>query len=64
MMWRDGYQSGRVGGEPRGVARLVRESPPMRDLKEKIPRVADAPFPGVNGRPKGGHSAREVDHNM
>ncbi len=48
MMWRDAYQSGRAGGgEPRGVARLVGESPPMRDLKEKIPRVAGAPFPVV-----------------
>ena len=38
MMWRDAYRSGRGGGEPRGVARLVGDSPPMRDLKEKIPR--------------------------
>lgn len=48
MMWRDAYESGRGGGgEPRGVARLVGDSPPMRDLKEKIPRVAAAPFPVV-----------------
>ena len=47
MMWRNAYQSGRGGGEPRGVARLVGDSPPMRDLKEKIPRVAAAPFPVV-----------------
>ena len=49
MMWRDAYQpsSGRGAGGPRGVARLVGESEPMRDLKAKIPRVAAAPFPVV-----------------
>ena len=47
MMWRDAHQPGRGGGVPRGVARLVGDSPPMRDLKEKIPRVAAAPFPVV-----------------
>ena len=47
MTWRDGYQPGRGGGQPRGVARLVGDSPPMRDLKEKIPRIVAAPFPVV-----------------
>ena len=49
MMWRDAYRppSERGGDEPRGVARLVGESGPMRELKAKIPRVAAAPFPGV-----------------
>ena len=47
MTWRDAYRSGRGGGEPRGGARLVGDSPPMRELKEKIPRVAAAPFPVV-----------------
>ena len=46
MMWRDAHQSGR-GGEPRGVACPVGESGLMRDLKEKIPRVAAAPFPVI-----------------
>ncbi len=54
MTWRDAYQSGRGGGEPRGVARLVGDSPPMRDLKERIPRVAGAPFP-VGDRGRVGH---------
>ena len=49
MMWRDPYpsSSGRDAGGPRGVARLVGESGPMRELKAKIPRVAAAPFPVV-----------------
>ena len=49
MMWRDACRppSERGGGEPRGVARLVGESGPMRELKAKIPRVAAAPFPVV-----------------
>ena len=48
-MWRDGFPpaSGRAGGGPRGVARLVGESEPMRDLKARIPRVAASPFPVV-----------------
>ena len=49
MMWRDAGRtsSGRAAGGPRGVARLVGESGPMRDLKAKIPRVAASPFPVV-----------------
>ena len=49
MMWRDAYQpsSGHGVDGPRGVARLVGESEPMRVLKAKIPRVAAAPFPVV-----------------
>ena len=47
MMWRGAYRSGRGGG-PRGVERLAGESEPMRDLKEKIPRLVGAPFPVVN----------------
>ena len=48
MMWRDANRpaSGRGGGE-RGVARLVGESEPMRELKTRNPRVAAAPFPVV-----------------
>ena len=76
VMWRDAFQpsSGRGAGEPRGVARLVGESGPMRDLKAKIPRVAASPFPVViegesghrqgadrPGAPRGGTSrARRV----
>ena len=44
MMWRDA-RSGADG--PRGVARLVGESGPMRELKALIPRVATSPFPVV-----------------
>ncbi len=44
MMWRGGEQG---GGAPRGVARLVGESGPMRELKALIPRVAASPFPVV-----------------
>ena len=44
MMWRD---AGRGRDGPRGVARLVGESGPMRELKAHIPRVAAAPFPVV-----------------
>ena len=44
MMWRE---AGRGRDGPRGVARLVRESGPMRELKAKIPRVATWPFPAV-----------------
>ena len=44
MMWRVG---GRDAGAPRGVARLIGESRPMRELKTQIPRVAAAPFPVV-----------------
>ena len=44
MMWRD---AGRVREGPRGVARLVGDSPPMRELKALIPRVAASPFPVV-----------------
>ena len=44
MMWRDA-RSGADG--PRGVARLVGESGPMRELKALIPRVAASPFPVV-----------------
>ena len=49
MMWRDGYRtpSGPGAGGPRGVARLIGEREPMRDLKAKSPRVAAAPFPVV-----------------
>ena len=53
MMWLDAYQTGRGAGEPRGMVRLVGDSPPMRDLKEKTPRVAAAPFPVVIERESG-----------
>ena len=43
-MWRD---AGRGRDGPRGVARLVGESLPMRELKALIPRVATSPFPVV-----------------
>ena len=43
MMWREGLRA----GAPRGVARLIGESGPMRELKTQIPRVAAAPFPVV-----------------
>lgn len=39
-MWREAS-----GPEPRGVARLVGESGPMRALRERIPRIAGSPFP-------------------
>ncbi len=49
MMWRDACRppSERGADQPRGVARLVGESGPMRELKAKIPRIAAAPFPVV-----------------
>ena len=47
MMWRDTYQSARGGGGPRGEARFVGDSPPMRDLKKRILWVAGEPFPVV-----------------
>lgn len=43
-MWRD---AGRGREGPRGAARLVGDSPPMRELKALIPRVATSPFPVV-----------------
>ncbi len=53
MMWIDAYQTRRGAGEPRGMVRLVGDSPPMPDLKEKTPRVAAAPFPVVIERESG-----------
>ena len=49
MTWRDAHRSasGLAGREPCGVARLIGESGPMRDLKAEIPRVAASPFPVV-----------------
>ena len=47
LKWHHAYQSQRRGDEPRGVAQLIGDSPPMWDLTEKIPRVVGAPFPVV-----------------
>ena len=47
--WRDACQpsSGRAAERSRGVARLVGDSRPMRDLKARIRRLAASPFPVV-----------------
>ena len=47
--WRDACQPspGRAAGRSRGVARLVGDSRPMRELKGRIRRLAASPFPVV-----------------
>ena len=66
MMWREAS-----GAPPRGVARLVGESGAMRELRDRIPRIAGSPFPVViegeskhregadlAGDPRGGSAGR------
>ena len=53
MMWRE------AGVPPRGVARLVGESGAMRELRDRIPRIAGSPFPVVIEG--GGHREEGAD---
>ena len=49
VSWRDACQPlpGRAADQSRGVARLVGDSRPMRELKTRIRRLAASPFPVV-----------------